>query len=781
VGSPPSCPKVGNKNEIKAGKVALRSVVQQTFLCAMTCQNEAEANVVTQQRHLLDWEQFVLVTTVEGKVAIKTFHNTFLSAWDDDSVRQQPHNLEWETFEPVCTCTGAGQTVAFKTWRGKFLKAAHDGMTVMQQQGNDDGTQFEVLGITKMELEALSKLWQSSRTAPEGVGQTPSPAPAVGEMQQCLAGIQEAQAIMRDKLSAFPEDVMRVLVMGQTGAGKSMLVNALAGRELKVVEVKGTRVVEAVSPLPELKIGHTVQSETTMLGRHYDAANKLVFWDCPGFFDSRGAVQDVVNGFAIDQLLQGKCRIKVLLVIEQSKIMESRAGGCVIQLEKLAALFPEPEQLHAMTTLVVTKLDNEESDDGRVVAKDPRHREHLTKLNECGHDVATGAPLADKSLGPFLSRNAASRIFSGGRKVSDKMVGKPYVIPDVAAIIEALKRDPVQSPDHKIHLDHPAMLMAQRLVSASGDPIKTALRMLMGVQGLYRSAFFASVALQQEWLSVADKLRSTLPMQKTLEDAEQSLTRCVPDRLRQLHMQPGVMTLDGAIQELRNMRVRQTFLKTLFGAPPRGDNPFANRDVSSQLDAMCGELRSSVQWMQMAQQQQAAAGQLRSELERCQRERAQACAKLERDMRGLLSESDRRVQALQAQIAECVRDRKMTEEVAQQELKRVRAEEEAKTSKAIAEMNKKIREQQTLFDANLKKLQDDMRRAQEVAEQRRRQMEEELAEQQRRNTAAEEMSRAQERLAADKAARLAREAEAARASARAEEDYFVFAERDIDI
>ena len=82
-------------------------------------------------------------------------------------------------------------------------------------------------------------------------------------MQKCLAGINQAQALMRDKLSAVPEDVTRVLVMGVTGAGKSMLVNALAGNARKVVTVNGTRVVEAVSQLPELKIGHTVQSETT--------------------------------------------------------------------------------------------------------------------------------------------------------------------------------------------------------------------------------------------------------------------------------------------------------------------------------------------------------------------------------------------------------------------------------------------------------------------------------------------------------------------------------------
>jgi hypothetical protein len=309
----------------------------------------------------------------------------------------------------------------------------------------------------------------------------------------------------------------------------------------------------------------------------------------------------------------------------------------------------------------------------------------------------------------------------------------------VAAIIEALKRDPVQSPEHKIHLDHQALLMAQRLVTACGDPTKTALRMIMGVQGLYRSAAFASVAHQQEWLKVADSLKSTLPIQKTLDDAEQSLTRCVPDKFRQLQMQPGLMTLDGAIQELRNMRVRQKFLKTLFGAPQGGDNPFACKDVSSQLDAMQGELRSSIQWKQMAQQQEAAAGQLRSELERCQRERAQACAKLEREMQELLSESDRRVHALQEQIADCVRDRKMTEEVAQQELKRVRAEEEAKTSRAIAEMNRKIQQQQSEFDAQLQRLQDDMWRAEEAAKKQRQKME-------------EDMKREQERLAEQRAA-----------------------------
>ena len=84
------------------------------------------------------------------------------------------------------------------------------------------------------------------------------------------------------------------------------------------------------------------------------------------------------------------------------------------------------------------------------------------------------------------------------------------------------------------------------------------------------------------------------------------------------------------------------------------------------------------------------------------------------------------MQALQAQIEALVLNRKMTEEVAQQELKRVRAEEEAKTSRAIAEMNQKIREQQKVFDDHVKKLQEDMRRAEELAQQQRQKMAEDM-------------------------------------------------------
>jgi hypothetical protein len=156
------------------------------------------------------------------------------------------------------------------------------------------------------------------------------------------------------------------------------------------------------------------------------------------------------------------------------------------------------------------------------------------------------------------------------------------------------------------------------------------------------------------------------------------------------------------------LRVRQTFLDTVFDKPPGGDNPFSGGDIVSQLTGMCSELRSSIQWMEIAQQQQAATSQLQSELKRCKQDRIEACAELQQEMNRTVAESNRRVQELQSQIELRVRERNMTEEVAQQELKKAKYAEEAKTNQAIAAMNKKIQEQQSKFDAALQKIQEGM-------------------------------------------------------------------------
>ena len=40
-----------------------------------------------------------------------------------------------------------------------------------------------------------------------------------------------------------------------------------------------------------------------MVPAHFvDDSNKMVFWDCPGFEDNRGEVQEIANAFYIQKI-----------------------------------------------------------------------------------------------------------------------------------------------------------------------------------------------------------------------------------------------------------------------------------------------------------------------------------------------------------------------------------------------------------------------------------------------------------------------------------------------
>lgn len=49
------------------------------------------------------------------------------------------------------------------------------------------------------------------------------------------------------------------------------------------------------------KIGSTLVSETTVPIPYLDDKNNI-YWDCPGFEDSKGPEQDIANGFFIKKI-----------------------------------------------------------------------------------------------------------------------------------------------------------------------------------------------------------------------------------------------------------------------------------------------------------------------------------------------------------------------------------------------------------------------------------------------------------------------------------------------
>jgi GTPase Era involved in 16S rRNA processing len=125
-----------------------------------------------------------------------------------------------------------------------------------------------------------------------------------------------------EKLSGILDKKV-VLVIGNTGSGKSTLVNYLTGKNLIADKPeKSTRKNEfhiTSKDEVECKISHeSAKSCTTIPNR--DASTSNVYWDCPGFKDTRGFKQDIVNQFYINNIFNKIEDIKVLVVIDEATL-----------------------------------------------------------------------------------------------------------------------------------------------------------------------------------------------------------------------------------------------------------------------------------------------------------------------------------------------------------------------------------------------------------------------------------------------------------------------------
>jgi GTPase Era involved in 16S rRNA processing len=62
-----------------------------------------------------------------------------------------------------------------------------------------------------------------------------------------------------------------------------------------------------------------MSSEALVPNCYVDVSSNKVYWDCPGFKENRGGIQEIVNSFYIRELFKNLKNIKiVMLVTEQS-------------------------------------------------------------------------------------------------------------------------------------------------------------------------------------------------------------------------------------------------------------------------------------------------------------------------------------------------------------------------------------------------------------------------------------------------------------------------------
>jgi energy-coupling factor transporter ATP-binding protein EcfA2 len=178
-------------------------------------------------------------------------------------------------------------------------------------------------------------------------------------------GVQKIQRsiVQNQDTLRFLKNKDIIVFLGDTGAGKSTLINLLAGIPLKT-DTRGN-VVTRESDSSGMRIGSGGHSVT----KHpqYIAVDGVgILCDLPGFEDTDGALDDVINASLIRSILLNARSVKAVFVASGSEIDAVR-GAAFKRLMQSINMFSNKEVPNSSSLLVVNKLDREQTTHDQVV------------------------------------------------------------------------------------------------------------------------------------------------------------------------------------------------------------------------------------------------------------------------------------------------------------------------------------------------------------------------------------------------------------------------------
>ena len=100
--------------------------------------------------------------------------------------------------------------------------------------------------------------------------------------------LPKLKAMIKNGIASIPKDpnaVQAVIVIGDTGVGKSTILAFLSGQQL-FVRYDGLKPILDCPNNKNTKIGHEKYSETSVPSKIL--IDNLAFYDCPGFRDNKG-------------------------------------------------------------------------------------------------------------------------------------------------------------------------------------------------------------------------------------------------------------------------------------------------------------------------------------------------------------------------------------------------------------------------------------------------------------------------------------------------------------
>ena len=512
------------------------------------------------------------------------------------------------------------------------------------------------------------------------------------DLDQLLRDIQATEKKVQAKMQCGRPDSIRVLVLGTTGSGKSTLVHGLAGRPLEANSVKkGRRTLDVKGdPLDGFSIGHGLGSETQVPNIWYDKQSNLIYCDCPGFMDSRGVGQEIVNAFAIDQLFASPSRIKILFAIQESDFEGARGMEAIDRLNKLLTLVPDVGQLSQSMVLMMTKSSGNFSAEEKIEGLLSDAQEEYAERRKAQKETQElESPIA--LLG--LLAQGKDKIFSFPAPKKD---GAYDLFQDQVKIIQGLGKVPLVNAQHNISFafDSDVVIHIYQMIQRSGNVTALIPELMSLVQNSYRGQNLQTL---REWAGFGQTLLSAVPGLATPETFALRFKELLPAVYQRSQ------SFGGVVDKVRGAQ-RYLDFATRVGAVQLG-NLDVRQLVGPALENMMVELQGLIANKEALEKQEAETKRLSDDLDKAVQE-----GKIARE------DADRQIKEVQdrakkdnLEMTQKLKSVQEAHEAIEQEMKRKLKKQDEQNNKAISELKATIETERKAAE---------QRAAQAAAEQR---------------------------------------------------------------
>ncbi len=142
-----------------------------------------------------------------------------------------------------------------------------------------------------------------------------------------------------------------VVFLGNTGSGKSTLINYLSEKELRADDFNNIVLANLDDP-SVMAIGEGGDSETFL--PRFIPVGDLLFYDMPGFKDTRGTANNLVNACFIKSIIENANSSKLVFVVGMDEITAGRGEGFKKLSNQAKQLVPN-KPIESFSGLVITK------------------------------------------------------------------------------------------------------------------------------------------------------------------------------------------------------------------------------------------------------------------------------------------------------------------------------------------------------------------------------------------------------------------------------------------